>query len=333
MKGMRSARTDAWVFGRFFFAAGVLAALCACNRSSGFKHDQSFTNDDPSQSYYANRSNKGVSGRVESLGQPKKRAVIFNFWNDTPVKQTDLGLFSADELRRGLFLSQRVIIPPDVKSELSTEDFLQGEKVRVSQLIREGRRMGVAVLVIGRITKVVFRQRGDDIGLLRQKQSLAAVDVEVKVFDVAAGREMLATSRSGEASSNAMVALEQGNIESPQYRAELTRFAVRNAAAALVPEVTRAIEKMSWEGRVAKVNANKIYVNAGRTSGLVPGDILRVLSQGDDIYDPNSGAFLGHTHGQLKGTLEVVDYLGIDGAITELHTGANVLEGDVVQLY
>lgn len=309
----------------------LMTALTGCQRSPQYKRDQEYYS--PESGSYYNSKARTPTQRVESLGQPKKRVVIFNFWNDTPVKQTELGLFAADELRRGLHLTQRMILPTDIRTDLSTEDFVNGDKVKVAQLIREGRRLGVAVLAIGRISKVVFRQRGDEVGLLRQKQSLAAVDLELKVFDVAGGREVLAVSRSGESSSNAMVAMENSNMESPQYRAELTKLAIREAAAQLVPDMVKAVEKMTWEGRIAKVQGKKIYVNAGKASGLVTGDILRVMSQGDDIYDPSTGAFLGRSQGQLKGTLEVVDFLGTDGAVCELHTGGNVLEGDLVQLY
>jgi hypothetical protein len=318
----------------FLLFVVVASSACpSCQRSPAYKRDQDYTTPNDAQSYYSNAKGRTASQRIEQMGQPKKRLVIFNFWNDTPVKQADLGLFTADELRRGLHLSQRVVLPADAKTDLGTEDFIQGEKVRVAQLIREGRRMGVAVLVIGRVAKIVFRQRGDDIGLLRQKQSLAAVDIEIKVFDVGAGREIMATSKSGEASSNAMVALESANIESPQYRAELTKLAARNAMGLVVPEVLKAVEKMTWEGRIAKSVGGKIYLNSGRASGLVAGDILKVLAPGDDIYDPTSGAFLGRSQGQLKGTLEVVDFVGADAAVTEVHTGGNFQEGDVVQLY
>jgi len=303
----------------------------ACQRSPAYRKDQDPTRGD-SQSYYE-KSALPVSQRVQGIGQPKKRIVVLNFWNDTPVKQADLGLFAADELRRGLFLSQRVILPMDIKSDLSTENFIQGDRVKVSQLVREGRKLGVAVLTIGRVTRVVFRQRGDEVGILSQKQSIAAVDVEMKLFDVASGREIIATSKSGDASSNTMAALEKGNIESPAYRAELTKFAVRNAVNQMVPEVLRAVEKLAWEGTVAKITGNKVYVNAGKSSGLIGGDILKVLTQGDDIYDPSTGAYLGRAHGQLKGTLEVVDFIGPDGAVAEVHTGGNFQEGDSVQLY
>jgi hypothetical protein len=316
-----------------FALASVLLATSGCQRSGAYKRDQEFTKDIP-QSYYNTgpNANRSSAQRLEPLAQPKKRVLVLNFWNDTPVRQSDIGEFAATDLKRGLFITQRVIIA-DARSAVATEDFVQGDKIKVAQLIREGRRQGMSVVVIGRVTKVAFRQKGDDVGLLRQKQSFAAVDVEAKIFDVAAGREMMALAKSGEASASAMAAIEETNTDSAAYKGELIKLAVRNAMGYLVPDVIKSIEKMAWEGRIAKAAGSKVYINAGRTSGLVVGDILKVLSPGDDIYDPSSGAYLGRSPGQLKGTVEVMDFIGPDGAATEIHTGGNFQEGDVVQLY
>jgi hypothetical protein len=113
----------------------------------------------------------------------------------------------------------------------------------------------------------------------------------------------------------------------------MSRLAIRNAVSAMVPDVVRTIEKMVWQGKIAKISGAKVFVNSGRSSGLVAGDILKVLSAGDDVYDPSTGAYLGRAPGQLKGTLEVIDFIGTDGAVSEIHTGGNFQEGDVVQLY
>ena len=313
---------------RLAFALTGLVALTACNRSPEFKKDQEYSKDD---SYYDR--GRTAADKVESMGQPKKKIMVFAYWNDTPVRAPTLGAYGADEMKRGLSVSQRLIVPKDLSTMLTTEDFVSGDKVKVAQLIREGRRLGVAVALIGRITKIVFRQRGDEIGLFRQKQSLAAVDVEVKIFDIAAGREVASLGRSGEASANASVALEDENLESQDFRNEMSRLAIRNAVTALVPDVVRTIEKMVWQGKIAKITGTKIYINSGKSSGLVAGDILKVLSAGDDVYDPATGAYLGRAPGQLKGTLEVLDFIGTDGAATEIHRGGNFQEGDVVQLY
>ncbi len=314
------------------WALVALGLLGACQRSDSFRKDQGLTQDD-ANSYYSRTPGKTPTQRVESMGQPRKRVLVFDFWNDTPVKNDTIGAFAADELRRGLFATQRMILPTDLKTEFSTQDFVQGDQVKVAQLIREGRRLGVSVLIIGRITKIAFRQRGDEVGLFRQKQSLAAVDVEIKLFDVSGGREIMAVGRSGEAATNSLVAFEDQNLTSPEYRSELARMAVRNTSVNLVSDVIRSVEKMTWQGHIAKIVGSKVYVNAGRQSGLVPGDILKVLTQGEDIYDPASTAYLGRTQGQLKGTLEVRDFIGTDGAVAELHTGGNFQEGDLVRLY
>ena len=91
--------------------------------------------------------------------------------------------------------------------------------------------------------------------------------------------------------------------------------------------------KMDWTGRVAKIIGNKIYVNVGRESGLNVGDILKVLTEGNEIYDPESGALIGLSKGEIKGTIEVIDFFGPDGSIAIIHSGSSVLEGDFVQLY
>jgi hypothetical protein len=312
-------------------AAVLLFSGAACVRSPEFAKDQSYYK--PESPYYDRNKEKTPTETIEAMGQPKKKILIFDFWNDTPVKSGELGSFTSSEFRRGFATSQRLIVPKDVKSMLSTEDFITGEKVKVAQLIREGRRLGVSVIVIGRLNRAIFRQKGDEIGVFRQKQSLAGVDLELKVFDVNAGKEVASMGRSAEASNETNVVAEDRSLESREYREELLKLAIRNAVTGLVPDVMRVVEKMVWQGRVAKVTGKRVIVNAGKSAGMIAGDILKVLSPGDDVYDPNTGAFLGRSPGQLKGTLEVIDFIGTDAAVGELHTGGNFQEGDLVQLY
>jgi len=319
----------------FIFVFGItgifIVLMSGCSRSQGYKEDQ------PTypQGYYSDGagSNSQPSGRIEAMGQPKKKLAVLNFWNDTPVDGADFGFFAADELKRILSLTNRVVLPPDATSTLETKDFVQGSDIKVAQLIREAKRLGVAIVVIGRIGKIVFRQRGDEVGIFRQTQSLVAADVEVKVFDVNAGKEIAAIGRSAESSSNSFVAVEQGNLQSKEYRAELSQMAIREAVNQIAPELIKNVEKTAWQGRIAKIVGTRVYINSGRGSGLVSGDILKVLSPGDELYDPTTGAFLGQTQGLLKGTLEVKDFLGEDGAVSMIHTGGNFKEGDTVKLY
>ena len=94
-----------------------------------------------------------------------------------------------------------------------------------------------------------------------------------------------------------------------------------------------AIDKLSWEGRVALVTGDRIYINAGRLSGIQMGDILKILEKGQEIFDPESGGFLGDSPGRMKGTIEIVSYFGKDGSIGVIHSGSGFKENDKAELY
>ncbi|MCB0393837.1 MAG: hypothetical protein KDD25_04730, partial [Bdellovibrionales bacterium] len=114
---------------------------------------------------------------------------------------------------------------------------------------------------------------------------------------------------------------------------QLVRLSVSRAFESMVPPIVKSIQKLSWEGRIAEITGDQIYVNAGRISGIQVGDILKVVEIGQDIYDPQSGEFLGHAPGRMKGTLEVVSYFGKDGAITVTHSGGGFKAADRVEIY
>ncbi len=304
-----------------------------CSRSNKFKEDKGYFDGAESNYYKQPPEQPSASEMARYVGQVKKRVVVFDFWNHTPIGNENLGKFAADELRRNLFQSGKVLVSPDIESRFTTKDFTEGDKVKIDQLIREGKRLGVSVVVIGRITKLVFRQSGEEIGVFRQRQSIAAADVEMKIFDIQGNREITAVKRSADAESTATVAFENESLESKEFRLELTRLAIRNTMRLMVPPVVASVQKLQWEGRIAKITGGKVFINAGRASGLMIGDILKVITAGNEIYDPVTGAFLGHAPGELKGTLEIVDFVGNDSAISQTHTGGNFKDGDQVQLY
>ena len=314
-------------------AALILAT--ACTRSDSYKQDEQFYEETPS-GYYNNGGGGGtgsITDRVEKIKQPKKKVLVLGFWNDTPVGDDSIGAFAAEELKRELFLSKKVIFPDDKMATAVTRDFVDGDRVQTAQLIREGKRVGVNTIIIGRISKIVFRQDREEVGIMRQAQSAVAVDIEMKVFDAVSGREVHSAKKSGASFNTARIVFDDDALASKAARNEIAKDAVAEAAKKLVPEAFIAMEKMDWQGRIAKLIGNKVYVNAGRASGLLAGDILKVTSPGEEIVDPITKSYLGRSEGQLKGTLEVTEFIGQDSAMTLIHTGGNFQEGDVVRLY
>jgi hypothetical protein len=71
----------------------------------------------------------------------------------------------------------------------------------------------------------------------------------------------------------------------------------------------------------------------GRISGVQVGDILKVVEDGNEIYDTELGYHVGKVQGRVKGTLEIVGFFGQDGAVSVVHSGAGFKENDRVEIY
>jgi hypothetical protein len=172
------------------------------------------------------------------------------------------------------------------------------------------------------------------LAFFRSKKLVGAVDVEMRIFDAAGEKEVLFDQKSADSTAS-QVQLFGGNEDdnSKGQREELTRQALRTAMLIFAEDTIRAVDKMNWEGRIAKISAGRLYINAGRASGLNIGDILKVMTAGEDVYDPVTGVYLGRGPGQPKGTLEIVDFLGVDGSVATVHSGGGFFESDIVQLY
>ena len=305
----------------------VLWAGGGCSRSKNYRQDQEYFRGD-------NKSKSTLNTKFEKMGQPKKKLFVLNFMNDTPFGDDKIGAEASQELTRILKTSSKVVINEEMKSQDSSRDFYSGDKIRLSPLIREGKRLGVTLIIVGKLKRVKYRQKGDDVGLFRQKKALAAVDLEMRIFDCAEGKEIMMDEKSADSSSSKMnIFGEDESADVKEQRLELVIEAVRNAVRMLASDTNRALDKISWEGRIAKISAGRLFINAGRASGLNVGDILKVMTPGEDVYDPLTSAYMGRSPGQPKGTVEVVDFLGTDGAIAIVHSGGGFFEGDGVQLY
>jgi hypothetical protein len=84
---------------------------------------------------------------------------------------------------------------------------------------------------------------------------------------------------------------------------------------------------------VAKIEGQNIYINSGFTSGIKLGDVLKVVTPGKEVFDPQTGVLIGNSKGIIKGTVEIVDFFGDDGSVANLRSGGTFHEGDIVEVY
>lgn len=264
----------------------------------------------------------------------RKKIALLPFYNESPMGGEDLAITALEEFRREMSKSRDFLFDSEAENIFGTsKEIYAGGGVKLAQLSRKAKLSGVNIVIFGRIKEARVRQKMDEIGLVRKVKSIAESIVEIKVFDVLSNKELFTDNLDGNITDDNFRFFNSEAEENYSYRQDLLRYSVRVAVRKFVPRIVKVGSRLDWMGRVAKIIGTRIYVNAGRTSGINLGDILKVITEGQEVYDPESGAMIGMSQGEVKGTLEVVDYFGQDGAVCNLHSGGSVTEGDFVQLY
>lgn len=304
-----------------------VTTIVGCARSSAYRKDM---DSNVSQSP---TDRERVIDRAQNFNGLKKRTVVLPFWNDTPIK----GRFEvqAKNALREVLLSQgrlNLVDERDV-SQRSQDFYLDQEKVNIQHVADYGKKWGVSLVILGRISKIVFRRKDESVGVFRPSSAVAAVSLEIRLIDVASAKEVALGQGAGTSENTSLNLFGSSADDTEEYRNELVTAAVADGVTKAMPALNREIDRIRWSGKIAKIVGNKVYVNAGRATGLNLGDILKVSSAGTEIFDPDTGLFLGRTQGDLKGTLELIEYFGEDGSIARVHSGGNIIEGDQLQLY
>ena len=264
----------------------------------------------------------------------KKKAALLTFFNESPYGGDDLGITATEELRKELSRTKEFIIDPMAKKIFgSSKEIYAAGGAQLVQLARKAKVAGLNFVIFGRVVDARIRERSDEIGIIRETKSYSESKVELRVFDVNSNKEIYTEVIKGYADDSNFRFFKQAREEQLTYRREILRYAVRVAVRKAIPKILEISSRLDWVGRVARIIGNKIYLNAGRGSGMQIGDILKVITEGQDVFDPETGAMIGVSKGEVKGTIEIIDYFGPDGSIAILHSGGSVLEGDFVQLY
>ncbi|MCO5142010.1 MAG: CsgG/HfaB family protein [Oligoflexia bacterium] len=304
----------------------LVVVLSGCTRSTGFRKESGVYSQSPSEQ-------RRIESAVQKFSPLRKRVVVLPFWNDTPIKGR-FEVYSKNVLREILLEQNRLNIVDERDVALRSQDFyLDSEKINVPHVSENGKKWGVSLVILGRISKIVFRRKDDDVGLLRPSAAKASVTLELRLVDVEQAKEVAMGEATGLSESSSLNLFGVDREDNEEYRNDVVTMAIHDAVSKAMPSLNKEIDRIQWRGKIAKITGAKIYINAGRATGLNVGDILKVNSQGQDIFDPETGLFLGRTAGDLKGTIEISQYFGEDGSIGRLHSGGNFLEGDIVQLY
>lgn len=266
---------------------------------------------------------------------PKHRILVLPFLDERMDKAQNSTEVARQTVVRELLKTRQFVMvaledfPQDPKKFLTEEN-----EYDLAQVARLAANLGVTAVVEGKVMSIKARRIGDTVGLFRKLKAEISTQVRLRVYAGKNGKEILNEVRSAETEASTTHVAQRGELtEALSENPELVRAVIRKAFAGSVPNIIRVVEKLNWEGRVAMVNGERIFINAGRLSGIQVGDILKVTDTGHEVFDPETGRFIGMAPGRLKGTIEVISYFGKDGAIAVVHSGSGFQENDRIELY
>lgn len=279
---------------------------------------------------------RDVTSQARDAGDqsPRKRIMVLPFLDGTGGRSDAAAKVARETFIRGLKRSDDFLIVATSDFPKDPATFIKNGEYDLEAIGKIGGGLGLAGIVDGKVLEIKAKRVGDAVGVVRAVRARISATVQLRMVNTKNGSFLLNETRTADVEETTTRVGERSfsdrNLESDP---KLIEAVVTEAFRATLPKIAQAVEKQSWEGRVAMVKGDRIYVNAGRLSGLNIGDILKITEEGEDVYDPENGSLLGKVPGRLKGTVELVSYFGKDGAVAIVHSGSGFRENDRVELY
>ncbi len=275
----------------------------------------------------------GYQARESKDQAPRKRIIVLPFIDGTG--RSDKGAQVAREVFvRALKKTEDFVIIANTDFPKDVATYLKNGEYDLEAMAKVGGAMGLAGILEGKVLNIRAKRVGDEVGIVREIRARISATVQIRLVNTKNGTVGLNETRTADIEDTTTRVGERSSSDrSLEEDPKLIESVITEAFRSTIPRIIQATDKLSWEGRVAMVKGDRIYLNAGRISGLQIGDILKITEDGEDVYDPDSGAMIGRVPGRLKGTVEVVSYFGKDGSIGVVHSGSGFRENDHVELY
>jgi curli biogenesis system outer membrane secretion channel CsgG len=296
------------------FSLLMVLTLGACAPTTTVKQKQTMTIDKP----------KGMVAL-------KRRIGVVDFENKTTYGANRLGTSASDILITELAKSGKfIVVERDKLDKLMAEQKLgMSGAIDPNTAARVGKILGLNAIVTGSISQFGEETEGSEYLITQSKSQVVKCTVDIRVVDAETGQVLYADSGSGLSKKHTGGVLGLGTRAG--YDETLEGDALRAAIVKFTNNIVEQVEKKPWSCRVADVDGQNIYLNAGSESGMPIGMKLMVLRAGKVIKDPTSGLVIGNAEDKI-GEMKVVRYFGEDGSVAELKSGSMPAAGDVARL-
>jgi hypothetical protein len=254
----------------------------------------------------------------------KKKVAILDFENNTTYKDEKIGEAVAKKLSEKLEATQRVVIlDKTVVSEMLHREDSKFESLSDPSVMKRAHQsLGIQAFALGRVTDVsILSSKASETS--DEEVTFATAKVEIRLIDAATGNLL----RTFIGRSPIFGTKEMGEYS----RAKAVMKAIDFGLDDILEGFLRQLDLLDWTTTIAKVEGEKIYLNAGKLSGVRIGDTLEVFEPGKEIFNPTTNLSLGWTTGKLKGAVRVTDLFGVDAALGQVVQGAGFNPNDLVK--
>lgn len=268
----------------------------------------------------------------------KKRVVVLPILDKKNIRSAAILTSAADAFMDSLNQSGELIAVDSKVLKLDLKKYVKNNTYDLLAISKDAAKVGVSALLEPRLIDMRFQNEDpslvDNSSSLKSRPLVFEIVVQARMISTHSEKELFNTVKTVTIDDSSSAVAE--NITSDNFfskNSELAELVIKDAFMDFQPKLVESLKQITWEGRIAALNGDKIYLNVGRISGVQVGDILKVVEDGNEIYDTELGYHVGQVQGRVKGTLEVVGFFGQDGSIGVIHSGAGFKENDRIEVY
>jgi hypothetical protein len=255
----------------------------------------------------------------------RRKICVVNFEDRTAPQGEKYGELAGLRLLQELENAQRaVLVDKEVVLEAMAREGVEPRDLLDPQAMKEAHRLlGIQAFIAGSISNLQVAS-SPPVGDSGIKSSMASVRIELRLFDASTSNLL----RTFIGKNPSFTAVETG-LHS-DHRSVLK--AIDYGIGQVVDGMLRYLDFLEWSTTVTRVEDGRVYVNAGRLTGLRVGNILEVYEPGQEVINPITNISLGWTTGKQKGKLLVTHLFGVDGSVAEPINGAGFMANDIVKI-
>jgi hypothetical protein len=247
----------------------------------------------------------------------KRRILVLPLADTTNYKEEHLDELTAKKLVSRLENSGSIIVVDPQTVSLSGDPSTPEAMKALNELY------GVQAVVKGTLSDVYASTSKID-GANDKEVSFALCKISLEIYNTETGKIL----RRLIARNPFFLSRENGEMSSEKAKVKAIDLAIELIA----DDLLRSLLSLDWHTRIASIETDKVFLNAGRLSGLEKGDVLEIYSCGDQVIDKTTNLPLGRTKGTYKGDVEVVEVFGVDASWAKITKAASFAPTDLVYL-